>query len=189
MRTLPELPWERRTRYQALGLRKDDVELYIKHSKLGNFFDEVVSLSGGDAERIKLSSNYIANDLVNILRGDEKGELFIREIKISPVNFKKLIDLLADKKISSRSGKDILAECALSDIDPESIAKQKQLFQEAVPLDDVVSKVILENPLVVADFKAGKAPALEYLVGQSMKALRGAADPVALRDMIRKNIG
>ena len=186
--SLPQLPWERRAKYQALGLRRDDIELYIKQPVLGDFFDAVAQLNAGNDERIKLSSNYIANDLVNILRGEDKGELNITEIKISAANFKKLIDMLGDKKISSRSGKDILAECALTDTDPESIAKEKRLFQDAVPLDAVIAKIVADNPTVVADFKAGKAPALEFLVGQGMKALRGAADPMALREAIRKNI-
>ena len=186
--SIPELPWERRGRYLALDLRGDDVELYIRHQKLGDFFDEVVRKIGNDDSRIKLSSNYIANDLVNLLKGDCKGELTIREIRLSPANFKKLIDLLAEKKISSRSGKDILAECAFTDSDPEVIANEKKLFQEAASLDSVISKIVGDNPSVVADFKAGKAAALEYLVGQGMKALRGAADPVALREAIRQNI-
>ena len=51
-------------------------------------------------------------------------------------------------------------------------------------MTDVISK----NPVVVGDFKAGKAAALEYLVGQCMKALKGAGEPVSLRQLLKERI-
>ena len=53
-------------------------------------------------------------------------------------------------------------------------------------IDKTVSEVIAANPKSVADFKAGKEKAIGFLMGQCMKALRGKADPVKLREKLLK---
>ena len=98
--------------------------------------------------------------------------------------------MIRAKKISSRAAKDILAESVAAGADPELIATEKGLMQDQDEgkLEIAVQAVIQENPSVVADYKAGKEVALQFLLGQSMKALRGAADPVVLRDLLKKNL-
>jgi aspartyl-tRNA(Asn)/glutamyl-tRNA(Gln) amidotransferase subunit B len=188
--SLPILPWQKRAEYSSVGLRSEDIEMYVRSPKLGAFFDAVSTRLGGDAEKIRLASNYITNDLVNLLKDSEaKEQAFSTPIPISPTNFAKLIDLAFGKKISSRSAKDILIICAKEDIDPQKIAEEKKLFQTTASLDGVVTEVIANNQAVVADYKNGKQAALEFLVGQAMKQLRGAADAGALREILRKQLG
>ncbi len=189
---LPELPRERRERYVGLGLQKDAAELYVRDDRFGKFFEEVIEGREKEIDLVKLSSNYIANDLVNLIRDTENRDTESHsEIRISATNFRKIVDLVAKKRISSRSAKDILLEVVTSGADPEAIAKEKNLYQvsSAADLEGVVQGVISANAAVVADFRSGKASALEYLVGQGMKALRGAGDPVALRKLISEKIG
>jgi aspartyl-tRNA(Asn)/glutamyl-tRNA(Gln) amidotransferase subunit B len=191
-KTMPELPGERRARYQALGIKPDDVDLYVREAALGAFFEEVISGFKGDASRTTLASNYIANDLVSLIRDIGNRDTRISsEIPISARNFKTIIDMVTERKISSRAAKDILLESVSSGKDPQEIAKTNNLFQKSSEgdLEGVVADVIAENPSVVADFKAGKAQALEYLVGQCMKALKGGADPVVLRKMLTQKLG
>ena len=189
--TMPELPWERRERYLALGIKSEDAQLYVQESVLGSFFEEVIALPGGDKARILLASNYIANDLVKIIRDIEKRDTeYQAEIPISARNFKKIIDMVADKRISSRTAKDLLVETAKSGRDPEEVAEIGNLYQVSAggDFEAVVTDVITKNPTVVGDFKSGKAAALEYLVGQCMKALKGAGDPVSLRELLKEKI-
>lgn len=188
---LPELPWEKRARYADLGINAQDVELYVRDQMYGSFFESVAEELGRDPILLKLASNYIANDLVSLIRDSGKRDSVSSQvISISATNFARLIKLLAGKKISSRSAKELLAVCLDGNLDPEKAAKDKNLLQESntAELSAVVSKVLGENPSVVDDFKSGKAPALEYLVGQCMKALRGAADPSVLREELRSRM-
>ena len=211
MREMPELPWERRERYRGLGIKDDDAELYVQEPVLGGFFEETLALLKGDTARILLASNYIANDLVNILRlrpdfakattgkqgsGETKRDIEGRDsgyqdgIPISAKNFKEIIDMLAEGKISSRAAKDILAVCVKGGADePRRYAEAQGLLKAGGSvLEGVVEEVIAKNPKVVADFRAGKGAALEFLLGECMKALRGAGDPAALRELIINNI-
>lgn len=210
--SLPELPSERRTRYESLGIKPDDAEAYVRDTRLGAFFEEVVQGYAKDATL--LASNYIANDLVKIIssfapplpkatvgrskamkdRRDTEGRDAgtHHEIPISARHFREIIDMLVDREISSRGAKDILAICVESGMDPSVIAQEKGLKQiagDSKALETAVDDVIAKNPKVVKDLKAGKAAALEFLVGQCMKALRGGADPMALRSLLNRKIG
>jgi len=191
-RALPELPWERRARYLGLGIKSEDAQLYVQEWVLGSFFEEVTGLFGGDSARILLASNYVANDLVKLIRDIEKRDSgYQSKITISAENFKKIIDMVADKKISSRTAKDLLVETAKSGRDPEEVAKSENLYQVSAggDFEAVVGDIISKNATVVHDFKSGKAAALEYLVGQCMKALKGAGDPVSLRELLKQKMG
>jgi Asp-tRNA(Asn)/Glu-tRNA(Gln) amidotransferase B subunit len=54
-------------------------------------------------------------------------------------------------------------------------------------LAEIAAKVVESNPQVVADYKAGKEAAMQFLVGQGMKESRGAANPAQLREEIKKD--
>ena len=47
-----------------------------------------------------------------------------------------------------------------------------------------VEEAIAENPRALEDYRAGKAGALNFLVGQVMKKTRGKADPAMLNRML-----
>jgi aspartyl-tRNA(Asn)/glutamyl-tRNA(Gln) amidotransferase subunit B len=188
---MPELPEARRQRYLSLGIKREDTESFVGSPLLGSFFDEVVSSYGSDSTRTTLAANYIANDLVSRIRdsGIRDAEE-IAEIPISARNFKQIVDMLAEKRLSSRAAKDILAEAINTKGEPARIAKEKGLFQadQEGSTEKIIDDVMSKNEASVADFRSGKAAALEYIVGQCMRALRGAVDPVALRDRIRAKI-
>ena len=201
-RHAPELPSERRLRYISLGIKGEDVELFVRERKLGDFFDEVTSLLGKTNLRaIKLASNYIINDLIKIISSsamamkdrrdiEQRDTDYQSEIPISARNFTTIIEMICSNRISSRGAKDLIGLTALSEADPEEIATEKKLFLDTVSadLDSIIDAVLLKNGPVVEDFKAGKTVALEYLVGQAMKVTRGGADPNAIRSLIIRKV-
>lgn len=189
---MPELPWERRERYLELGVKPEDAETFIRQDGLGKLFEAAVEHFGEGDKGIQLAANYIANDLVNIIRDtDGRDTESIGEIPISAQNFNKIIQLTRDGKISSRATKDMLAAYAKGEVeDPETYVQTHALLQEnsSSKLQEVILRVLQANPQVVEDFKSGKGAALEYLLGQCMKELRGAADPETLRTYLKAGI-
>jgi aspartyl-tRNA(Asn)/glutamyl-tRNA(Gln) amidotransferase subunit B len=188
-KTLPELPAERITRYLAQGLKVEDAKQFTVNPVIGKFFDDVSSKIGKDSEeKIRLATNYIANDLVNSLRRDidDQDTEIKAEISISPSNFASLMILLSEGKLSSRGGKDVLAQMILSGSDPESIAKERGLFQNSSEesLLPAIRTVIESNEKVVADYRSGKEVALMFLVGQAMKATKGSGNPEIIKKML-----
>jgi aspartyl-tRNA(Asn)/glutamyl-tRNA(Gln) amidotransferase subunit B len=94
-------------------------------------------------------------------------------------------------KISSRTAKDLLAASVEDpEKDPEDIATEKGLFQvtDVASIGKVVEELVRTHEDVVNDFRGGKTAALQFLVGQGMKALKGAVDPTALRGLIEEEI-
>lgn len=186
---MPELPAGRRERYESLGLQREQVELFVHTPSLGDYFEAVISGLSKDSPLIRLGANYIANDLVNIIRDTLKRESDIHpEIIISAHKIRKILDMQSGGKISSRTGKDLLFALALDqDKDPEAMAKERGLLQvrDEAKIHDVIRVVVEKNRGVVDDYIAGKAAALEYLVGQVMKELKGAANASEIRTAIK----
>ncbi len=189
--TLPELPNARRSRYASWGVKPADAEQFVQYPTIGDYFDTVSRLKENDAVFAQRAANYIANDLVKLIRDKESSDASAESvIPISPERFATIIDMLAADKISSRVAKDLLALTLTDERDPEEIARENNLFSssDSSELDAVISGVLQEHASVVADYKAGKAAALQFLIGQCMRILKGAADPAKLKKAIEDAI-
>ncbi len=180
-----EMPSERRRRYTEASIKADDADAFVRDPRFGDFFDAVSNSMDSDAAL--LAANYIANDLVKIVRDIEDRDTKSMDIlPVSADHFRSLVTLAKKGSISSRVAKDILLKMATEGVDPEAYAKEQGLLvsEDTESLKKVVSEVLNANPTVVADFKAGKGAALEFLLGQCMRALRGAGNPETLRALL-----
>ncbi|MEK7147576.1 MAG: Asp-tRNA(Asn)/Glu-tRNA(Gln) amidotransferase subunit GatB, partial [Patescibacteria group bacterium] len=163
---LPELPWAKRERYvQDWGIKSSDIEIFVQNKKLADFFEATAKILK-DKKLIQLAANYIIND-----GADDT---------ISPAAFAELITMINRGELSSRGAKDVLAlMLQKGGSRPVEIAEKLGLLQQSdeVVLEKIIKKVIDDNPKVVAEYKAGKTVALEFLVGQGMKISKGSANP------------
>jgi len=180
---LPELPWQKRERFEKdYGIKEVDVEIFVRPGIISNFFEKVCEDFNGDRNLVKLASNYIISDLLGLMKDkDGLGQ-------ITDKNFAELMKMTATNKISSRGAKDILKMMFESGGNPIDIAEKNDLLQKSDlgELQKIAEKIILDNPKVVADYKAGKEVALMSLVGQGMKATKGSANPQVLKEVFLK---
>ena len=74
------------------------------------------------------------------------------------------------------------------DIDPAAYVEEKGLVMvsDEAPLKKAVEEVIAANPKSVEDYRGGKERALGFLVGQTMKAMKGKADPAAINKILKE---
>lgn len=183
--SLPELPWNRRERYiRTYALKESDVPYLCASPERSSFFDAVAAALEGDRNLITLAANYIVSDLAGIYA--KRGE----ELMLDPVAFSKLIRLVGANDLSSRGAKDTLLILVERGGDPEVIAKEHGLIQshDAGALLVAVQGVLKEEIKAVEEYKAGKGAALQYLIGKSMKATKGAGNPAILRELIAKEL-
>ena len=95
---------------------------------------------------------------------------------------------IKEEKINRNVGRDVLKELFENDIDPKAYVEEKGLILE----DDtelvakIIDDVIAEFPQSVADYKGGKEKAIGFLVGQTMKAMKGKADPGSVNEILRE---
>ena len=179
---LPELPWNRRKRFvEKLGIQQETSYMLVANKLLGDFFDEVV---GSNKNIARLAANYISSDLMGINKeGDLLGKITAKEMGL-------LLLMIKDGVISSRGAKDILVIMYKEGGSPKKIAKQNGLLQESdeVALEEVIKQIIKEHQSVVDDYKLGKTKALQFFIGQGMKATKGAANPSILGSLFIKHL-
>lgn len=170
--SLPELPWEKRERYEAHGIKKEDTVTLVADVERSRYFDELITILGGTQKDILLAVNYLLNDI---------GEL----TPPPPTFFAELIRLIQDGKISSRGAKDILKAESKNE-SPLEIATQLGLLQESNPesLKILAESVLSEHHSVVAEYSAGKDSALQFLVGATMKASKGSGNPGVIKEIL-----
>lgn len=185
---LPELPWARRARYRALGLSEKEAEVIVDDLALAGYLE--ACSDGFDDARRRLAANYLLSDILGLFRKDG-GE--IARIPVPVIH--EIVELAHAGTIGSRVAKDLLAwywahaaEAGLpmpaAKVAAEGLAQQS----DAGALAAVVEKIIAEQPQAVSDYRAGKVALLEFLVGQGMKATRGAGNPATLRDLFRATL-
>lgn len=181
-KNLSELPEAKRIRYRNdYGIKDEDIESYITDQELGEWFEQVANILK-DKEKIKTASNYTTSDYLGL----KKVNLEVRLPKVE--NFVELIEMVTDRKISSRGAKDILAIIVIKDESPLKIAESKGLIQnhDEGALKEIVQKVIDANPQVVATYKSGKENAIMSLVGQVMKESKGSANPSLVQKILKE---
>ncbi len=181
--SLPELPWERRARYaRTYALKESDTTYLCATTERATFFDAVATALHGDKELVALAANYIISDLAGIFAKRAEEEY----TALDPLTFAKLIRLVWSRDLSSRGAKDTLLILVEQGGDPESIAKERGLIQshDVETLRHAVKSVVAEETKAVEEYRSGKEAALQYLIGKSMKAAKGAGNPAILRDLI-----
>ncbi len=185
--SLPELPWNRRARYEALGLATDDGVYLTATLERSNFFDAVEVLVEGDRELLKLCANYIVSDVGGWHAKNEGVEFET----LTPEPFVKLMRMVQGGKLSSRGAKDVLVRLLTDGGDPEEIATKEGLLQvsDEGALQTAIEGVLSANPGPVSEYRAGKEAALQFLVGQAMKATKGAGNPGVIKEMLVRALG
>ena len=183
--SLPELPQARRDRYAALGLKPQEIYIYVSIPQVSAFFEATISTFGGKKEAIALASNYISSDLLGLIKkkNGEGKEHLIAELSFGPAEFSALVRMIEKKDISSRGAKDILAIMFEEGGSPEKIADEKGLIQKSDEgaIKKIAEEVLAENAPAIEEYRKGKQASLMFLVGQGMKKSKGSANPEMLR--------
>jgi aspartyl-tRNA(Asn)/glutamyl-tRNA(Gln) amidotransferase subunit B len=135
-------------------------------------------------EELLLAANYLTSDLMGLMKKagvDANAAPF----RFAGAAFTELIRMVGGKKLSSRGAKDILQVLFEKGGTPEALAAELGLLQKSGhgELKEVAESIIAANPKVAEDYKAGKMAALQFFVGQGMKATRGSANPEVLREL------
>ncbi len=195
--SLPELPAAKVIRFQdEFGIPAKLAELLARNKDTASFFEETISelrewfSSRGNGranvKALQLAANYLTSDLAKLLA--DAGTP-IEETLVTPENFAELVTYIHERKISSKAAKEILKEMFASGADPSVIADERKLWQiaEGGEIVAAVDKVISANAQAVDDYRAGKTPVLQFLVGQVMKEVK-SANPETVRKLLEERL-
>ncbi len=177
---LPRTPSDIRLELNNLGITSKNIEVLVNDKFLLNLFlDSTVGFV--DPDSCKLASNYVVSDIQGLIQ--ESGNKISDDV---PAKLKELFMLLFNKDINSRIAKDLLPMVLFEGVHPKQYAEANQLIQQSsvVVLEEIVQRIIAENASAVAEYQSGKETALKFLLGQGMKASRGAANPKVLEELL-----
>lgn len=169
----PELRTEKLERYKREFQIPDyDADIITSNKHLADLFEETTAICNNP----KKVSNWLMVETMRLLK---EHEMEVEEITFSPQNLAKLIRLTDEKAINSSVAKEVFEKIFTDDIDPEKYVEENGLKTVADDgaLRSVIGEIIANNPQSVEDYKSGKKKAIGFLVGQTMKAMQGKADP------------
>ncbi len=180
----PELPWEKRTRFVSdFGVSDYDASVLANDLALASYFETAAR----GAKKPKNVANWIINDLLSAMSANSVN---ISDCPIAPSSLDELVNLIDAGSINSKQGKEVFAEMFSTGKSASVIVEEKGLKQESDTgaIEVFVDEVIAANPGPVADFKTGKASALNFLKGQVMKLSKGKANPALAGEILEKKL-
>ncbi len=181
---LPELPWEKRSRYVAdFGVTEYDASVIANDLGLSVYFEAAAK----GAKKPKSIANWLLNDLQSALSSSSKT---ILDCPIPPESLDELVNLIDEGKINSKQGKEVFVEMFASGKKAADIVKEKGLEQvsDTGAIEALADEVIAANPKPAGDFRAGNEGALNFLKGQLMKLSKGKANPAVAGEILKKKL-
>ncbi|MBN1634718.1 MAG: Asp-tRNA(Asn)/Glu-tRNA(Gln) amidotransferase subunit GatB [Ignavibacteria bacterium] len=190
--SLPESSEEKILRFKKeYSLNDYESEILTGDKNIAEYFERTVNnIKIKNYASFKLAGNWIINEVLAIL--NEKN-ISIRNFKISPESLAKLLNPLIEEKISRTTAKEIFSSMPaepgkFSDI--EAIILEKDLLQvsDKTEIEEIIKKVLDENPNELLLLKSGKVKIMNFLTGEIMKKLKGKANPKIVTELFNKFI-
>ena len=178
----PEFRKEKMERYRKeFDIPEYDIGIITDSKHMADLFEETVAICG----QPKKVSNWLMGETLRLLK--EKN-MDPEEILFSPENLAKLIRLVDSKAVNLTVAKEVFEVMFDGNIDPEQYVEEKGLktVSDEGALRATIGEVIASNPQSVEDYRNGKEKAIGFLVGQTMKAMKGKADPVSVNQILKE---
>lgn len=178
----PEFREEKMERYKKeYDIPDYDIEIITGSKHMADLFEATVAL-GSQPKKV---SNWL---MVETLRLLKENEMEPEDIRFSPQHLSGLIRLTDSKAINSTVAKEVFEKMFRDDVDPEKYVEEKGLktVNDEGALRKTVEEVIASNPQSVSDYRNGKEKAIGFLVGQTMKAMKGKADPGMVNALLKE---
>ena len=178
----PELRTEKLERYKKeFDIPAYDADILTGSKHLADLFEETTALCG----KPKKVSNWLMGETLRLLKEEGKEP---EDLSFTPQHLASLIELLDAGTINQTVAKEVFEKIYYEDVDPQVYVEEHglKMVNDDNLLRTVVEGVIAANPQSVADYKGGKEKALGFLVGQTMKQMKGKANPGAVNKMLKE---
>lgn len=178
----PELRPQKLERYRKeYDIPEYDAKILTESKHMADLFEAATKLCG----KPKKVSNWLMVETMRLLK---EKDMEPEDISFSPVNLAKLVDLIDAGTINSNVAKRVFEVIFTEDADPEKYIEENGLktVNDEGEIRAAVEAVLAANPQAVADFKNGKEKAMGALMGQTMRATKGKANPAIVQALIRE---
>jgi len=181
---MPELPEAMKARFESeYALSSYDASTLTSSKAIADYFESVIQ-AGGDA---KLAANWVMGGVTAKLNTEDKT---IVDSPINAATLAQLVIRIADGTISNNAGKQVFQAMWSGESDVDAIIEAKGLKQvsDTGAIEAMIDEVLTANATMVDEYKAGKEKAFNALVGQTMKASKGKANPAQVNALLKKKL-
>lgn len=181
---MPELADAKRVRYvKELGLSEYDAKVLTAEHDLAILFEEASAICNEPKE----VCNLIIGELMRLIT---EAQTSADKISVSPEKTARIITLTVEGKINRNAEKEVFEAVFKEDVDPDEYIKEKGLMMlnDDSLVSDTIDEVIKNNPKSIEDYKGGKQKAFGFLVGQTMRALKGKANPQSVNKILKEKL-
>jgi len=181
-RRVVELPLAKKQRLMRdYQLPAADAQTFVWDRALGDYFERLAR----QARNPKVAANWVINNLRAQMTATG---VTLDGLKFPPAYIIDIMEMVESGKISSSAAQVVFAEMFAGGEAPRSIVEKKGLAQvsDTSALEALCQQVIAAHPGPVADYKAGKVAALNFLKGQVMKLSKGKANPNVVGEILQQ---
>ena len=183
-KNLPELPDQKKSRFvEQFELPAYDAGLLTSDRDLADYFEACVSRF----PQPKQVSNWIMGSLLGLLNARDTS---IAESPVTPENLAQLLALIDKGVISGKIAKAVFDDMASTGKPARQIVDEQGLVQitDTGAIDEVVDRIISDNPKEVEAYRNGKTKLMGFFVGQVMRETKGKANPGMVNEILRKKL-
>jgi len=181
---MPELPLAMKARFESeYALSAYDALAITSSRAVAGYFVDTIN-AGGDP---KLAANWVMGGITAKLNTEDKS---IADSPIDAATLAQLVKRISDGTISNNAGKQVFEAMWTGGLDVDAIIEEKGLKQvsDTSAIEALVNEVLAANQAMVEEYKAGKQKAFNALVGQTMKASKGKANPGQVNQVLKKKL-
>lgn len=178
----PEFRDEKMLRYEKeYDIPVYDAQIITASKRLADIFEQTVAI----CQKPKEVSNWLMVETMRLLK---EAEMEPEDISFAPDHFAKLILLISDGKINRQVAKEVFELIFKDNIDPVKYVNEHGLIMvnDENALRETIEKIVAANPESVTDYRNGKEKALGFLVGQTMKEMKGKANPALINQILKE---
>lgn len=181
-RTIPLLPKQRKDMYiEEYGLTEYDADVLIADKEVSDFYNDCLSVY----KEPKKVCNWVTTELLKHVQRDDEGNVII---PISYENFANIIKMVDANQIGQSNAKKLVEMCFSSEKTAMELAKENNMLNDinASEIEEMVKKVIADNPKAVEDYKVNGDKIITFFLGQVMRMSKGKAPANVVRELLIK---
>lgn len=178
----PEFREEKMARYkEEYDIPDYDIDIITNTKRMADLFEQTVTL-GAQPKKV---SNWLMGETLRLLK---ERSMDPEDIRFTPDELSSLIAMVDKKEINTSVAKEVFEAMFDGGVDPAEYVEEKGLktVHDEGALRKTIEEVVANNPQAVDDYHNGKEKAIGALVGQTMKAMKGKADPSLINQILRE---
>ncbi|MEW5799770.1 MAG: Asp-tRNA(Asn)/Glu-tRNA(Gln) amidotransferase subunit GatB [Bacteroidota bacterium] len=187
--SLPELPDAKRKRFvESFGLPKYDAEVLSQERDLAEYYEGAVNgLSKKNPEHCKSVSNWVMTDVLRVMN---EAKIAITDFPVSPAHLASMVNLIIDGTISGKIAKEVFDEMLKTKEHPKAIVERKGLTQisDTGAIEKEIDAILAKLPNEITRFRSGETKLMGFFVGETMKVMKGKANPKVVNEILKKKL-